>query len=127
MKDHKTIWYCKRTSGENAEIASFSEPKSITTRFNYFSVMPASSRGFSEVMKYGETLNNTWTCIANANFFDDEFSAGDVFYIDGHSPNAYLEEIYGFGATANAVVENVAYVRNTISITLVVNQAQVKS
>lgn len=126
MKDHKTIWYCKRTSGDNAETPSFSAPISINTRFNYFSVMPASSRGFSEVMKYGETLNNTWVCIANANCFDGEFSVGDLFYIDGHSPNIELEQKYGFGASANAVVENVAYVRNTISVTLIVNQAQVK-
>lgn len=126
MKDHKTIWYCKRVIGDNAETPSFSEPQSITTRFNYFSVMPASSRGFAEVMKYGETLNQTWTCIANANYFDGKFDIGDVFYIDGQEPNEELEQIYGYGATANAVVKNVSYVRNTISIVLEVNQAEVK-
>lgn len=126
MKDHKTIWYASRTSEDNAEVQTYSEPKSITTRFNYFSIMPASSRGFGEIMKYGETLNQTWTAIANANYFTDMFKLGDVFYIDGHHPNTELEELYGFGSTANAVVKNVSYVRNTIGITLEVNQAQVK-
>ena len=125
MKDHCTIWYAKRTSETNAEVKTYSEPKSITTRFNYFTIMPANSRGNSEVMQYGETINQTWIAIANANFFDGEFKNDDVFYIEGHKPNTALEEKYGFGASANAIVDNVSYVRNTIKITLIVNQAQV--
>lgn len=126
MREHTVIWYAKRTSDENAEVQKYTAPQSISTRFNYFTVMPASSRGFSEVMKYGETLSQTWTAIANANYFDGEFKNGDVFYIDGCVPDTKMEKKYGYGSTANAVVDNVAVVRNTISITLVVNQAQVK-
>lgn len=127
MKQHSKVWFAKRTSLDNAEVKTFSEPESLYTRNNYFTVMPASSRGYAEVMKYGETLNDVWTVIANSNYFDGVFKIGDVFYVDGERPNENLENTYGYGCTANAVVKAVAYVDRTIGITLVRNQAQVKS
>lgn len=126
MRFGSTVWYAKRISGENATTDTFSQPKPIVLRPNYFSVMPATSRGYTEVMKYGEAMFNTWTAIANTNFFEGEIEAGDVFYIDGHSPDLVLEEQYGYGSTANAVAKNVAHVNKTIGITLEVNQNQVK-
>lgn len=126
MRFGSTVWYASRTSLTNADADSFAEPKSIVLRPNYFSIMPATSRGYTEVMKYGEAMYQTWTAIAKASEFEGLIKEGDVFYVDGHSPNIELENAYGFGSTANAVVKNVALVNTTMSITLEVNQAQVK-
>lgn len=126
MKIGAELWYAKRINQDNATIQRYYEPEKLVTRNNYLTVMPASTRGLAEVMKYGETLNNTWTAIANANFFDGKFDVGDVFYLDGHTPNIELENRYGYGCTANAVVKNVSYGQRVIHLTLVVNQKQVK-
>ena len=88
--------------------------------------MPATSRGFTELVKYGEDVNKTWTVIANANAFDGVFQEGDVFWVDGHEPDEDIETEYGNGSSANAVVDNVAYVNSSISITLKKNKNQVK-
>lgn len=127
MKQHSQVWYAKRISEENAELQEYSAPQSLYLRNNYMTIMPATSRGYAEVLKYGETLNDTWTVIANDNVFHGEFKVGDVFYLDGEQPNTELEETYGYGSTANAVVKAVAYAQQTISITLVRNQAKVVS
>ena len=126
MREHETIWYASRTSDDNATVPTYAKPQQIVLQFNYFTVVPAISRGYMEVMKYGETLTKTWTAIANANHFYGMFKEGDVFYVDGATPNQTLEEMYGYGCSANAVAKSVLPVRNTISITLEVNQAEVK-
>lgn len=126
MRAGKSVWYANRTDINNATTPSFNTPKEIVTRFNYFSVMPATSRGFTELVKYGEDVNKTWTVIANANAFDGVFQEGDVFWVDGHEPDEDIETEYGNGSSANAVVDNVAYVNSSISITLKKNKNQVK-
>lgn len=130
MKVGKVVWYANRINDFNAEIAQYDCPISVKTRWNYFTVMPAVSRGYLETMKYGERLLDTWTVIANAREFGGKIKAGDVMWVDDESPftekNAELEEEYGFGATANAIVKNVAEVNFTIAITLERNQNQVK-
>lgn len=126
MKFGSTIWYANRVIENNAIVDKFSEPKSIILRPNYFTVMPATTRGYAEVMKYGEAVFKTWTAIANAKAFEGNIRVGDVFYIEGHAPDEELEAQYGFGTTANAVVKNVAMGNFTISITLEVNQEQIE-
>ena len=126
MKAGKSVWYSNRIEISNATIPSFDTPKEIITRFNYFSVMPATSRGFTEIMKHGEDVNKTWTVIANSNAFDGMFKEGDVFWVDGHKPIPEIEEEYGNGSSANAVVDDVAYVNSIISITLKKNKKQIK-
>lgn len=126
MRVGQSIWHSQRTSGNNAEIDTFNAPKEIRTAFNYFTVMPATSRGYMAVMSYGEDIENTWTAIANDRAFHGKIKEGDLFWLDGEMPIAELEEKYGNGATANAVVKNVSYVNNTISITLTRNKDQVK-
>lgn len=125
MKFGKSVWHAKRVNGYNAEIAKFDEPCEIITRPNYFTVMKATTRGYFEVMKYGETAQNTWTVVANSNIFDGCFKEGDVMWVDGACPIEEVEKKYGFGASANAVVKNVAEVNVTIAITLERNQNQV--
>lgn len=129
MKIGKKVWYANRINEPNAKIATYDTPKEITTRFNYFTVMQAVTRGYFEVLKYGETAENVWTVIANARYFSGKIKKGDVMWVDDESPfsekNADLEAEYGNGCTANAVVKNVAEVNYTISITLERNQNQV--
>jgi hypothetical protein len=126
MRFGEKVWHSARINEDNAEVSEFSAPTEILTRANYFSVMPATSRGFLEVMQYGEDLDSTWTAIANDRVFHGKVKEGDLFWLDGETPNANLEAEYGNGATATAVVKNVAYVNTTISITLTRNKDQVK-
>lgn len=130
MKVGKSVWYANRINDLNAEISQYAEPVEVVTRWNYFTVMPAVSRGYLETMKYGEKAEDTWTVIANGRAFADKIHKGDVMWVDDESPftekNAELEEEYGYGSTANAVVKNVAEVNFTIAITLERNQNQTK-
>ena len=125
MKLGGVIWHSSRINEENAEVAEFAKPEAIRTRANYFSVMPATSRGFLEVMQYGEDLDSTWTAIANDRVFHGKVKEGDLFWLDGEKPIPELEAEYGNGATATAVVKSVAYVNLTIAITLTRNKDKV--
>lgn len=126
MRVGASIWHSARINTNNAEVAEYAEPIEIKTRFNYFSVMPATSRGFMEVMKYGEDVDSTWTAIANSKAFNGKIKVGDLFWLDGDKPISELEAEYGNGATATAVVKSVSYVNLTIAITLTRNKEQVK-
>ena len=125
MRVGESIWHASRINEANAEIAEYAEPTEIRTRFNYFTVMPATSRGFMEVMKYGEDVDSTWTAIALDRVFHGKIKVGDLFWLDGEKPIPELEAEYGNGATATAVVKSVAYVNLTISITLTRNKDKV--
>lgn len=129
MKIGKSVWHSPRVDEANSETLSYKEPTEIITRPNYFTVMKAITRGFFEVLKYGETAENTWTVIANSSVFDGKFKVGDLMWVDGESPfsekNIDLELKYGHGCTANAVIKNVAEVNTTISITLYTNQNKI--
>lgn len=126
MRFGKTVWHAKRTNDFNAEVAEYETPKSYVTRPNYLTVMPAVSRGFMEVMKYGEDLENTWTVIALGMAFEGVFKEGDLMWVDGESPIDDIEKTYGVGSSANAVVKSVSEVNRTISVTLKRNKEQVK-
>lgn len=121
-----TVYHSKRVYDENATIQTYEEPKSYVTRPNYLSVMPAASRGFMEVMRYGEDLENTWTVIAKRVAFSRVFKEGDLMWVDGEEPIEAIESEYGYGSSANAVVRGVSEVNNTISITLTRNKEQIK-
>ena len=125
MRVGESIWHSARINEANAEISEYAKPTEIRTRFNYFTVMPATSRGFMEVMKYGEDVDSTWTAIANDRAFHGKIKVGDLFWLDGEKPIPELEAEYGNGATATAVVKSVAYVNLTIAITLTRNKDKV--
>lgn len=130
MRVGDSVWFAKRISGENAEVAEYAGPIEIKTRFMYLTIQPAVAKGYIAIVEYGEKLSDTWNGIANGKHFKDFFHKGDVMWVDGESPfseqNKPLEEEYGYGATANAVIKNVAPVNFTISLTLERNQNQVK-
>lgn len=126
MRVGQSIWHSVRINEQNAEVAEFAQPKEIRTRFNYFTVMPATSRGFLEVMQYGEDLDSTWTAIANDRAFQGKVKEGDLFWLDGEKPPEEITEDYGYAESATAVVKSVSYVNLTIAITLTRNKEQVK-
>lgn len=122
MKLGEKVWYCNRKDKPNARVAEYDAPVEITTRPNYFSVMPATARGYIAILEYGETVSKTWTATANRNFFEGKIKAGDLMWVDGEKPIKDFEESFGNGTTANAVVKEASVVNNTISIVLEVNQ-----
>lgn len=124
MRVGKSVWHAKRINSLNAEIPEYEKPTEIITRFNYLTVIPAVSRGFMEVIKSGETLYDTWTCIANAKYFENKFKAGDLMWVDGDTPpkEEELNELFGYKQSATAEIKNVAEVNFSISIRLERNQ-----
>lgn len=121
------VWHSSRKKIPNAKIPQYENPSKILTQCNYFTVMPVASRGLLEVMKYGEDIDNTWTVIANARAFGGKIKEGDLMWVDGHSPDQTIEEKYGNGSSANAVVRKVSSVNYTLSIILTKNKEQVFS
>jgi hypothetical protein len=126
MRVGESIWHASRINEANAEVSEYAKPTEIRTRFNYFTVMPATSRGFMEVMKYGEDIDSTWTAIANDRAFHGKIKVGDLFWLDGERPPQEITEDYGYAESATAVVKSVSYVNLTIAITLTRNKDQVK-
>lgn len=124
MKMMTKIWHSKRVSKKNAQTPIYKLPTDYILRANFLTVMPANSRGYAEVLKYGETLDDTWTMVANNTFFSNVFNVGDILWVDGLEPNTAIETQYGNGASGNAIVKNVSYDNFCIRITLVRNQNQ---
>ena len=125
MRIGASAYHASRIETTNSVTARYEAPTEIVTRCNFFTVMPASSRGGLEMMKYGEAIFNTWTAVANARFFSGKIKEGDVMWVDGQSPVAEIEEKYGYGSSANAIVKSCLEVNQTISIVLISNQEQV--
>ena len=126
MKFCGKVYHSKRVDDKNARIARFEPSVGYAVRANYLSVMSAVSRGVMEVVKYGEDLTNTWTLIANRRAFDGVFKEGDLMWVDGESPIQEIEDEYGYGSSANAIIRSVIEVNETISVTLTRNKDQVK-
>lgn len=126
MRVGDIIWHSARIEKPNAEIPEYESPQAIRTRFQYFSVMPATSRGYAQMMPYGADIENTWTAIANDRYFHGKIKVGDLFWLDGESPISEIEAEDGNGASATAVVKSVDYVNYSISITLTRNKSQRK-
>lgn len=126
MRIGASVWHSSRIEIENAEIAEFETPTKIVTRANYFTCMPMTARGGIQMLAYGETASNYWTIIANSRAFSGKIKEGDLMWVDGQTPNESIEEEYGVGASANAIVKSVSEVNATINIILERNQNQVK-
>ena len=124
MRIGDRVWHASRKEIPNATKATFDEPKRYFTRFNYLTVMAAS--GYIQVMKYGEDVDNTWNVVARQSDFGGKIKVGDLFWVDGASPDVDLEYTYGNGASANAVVTAVGYGNVNMQITLKRNKNQKK-
>lgn len=125
MQIGKSIWLSSRKNELNSEIPEYEFPIEIVTRTNYFTVMPSSTGGFMEVVKNGENLYNYWRATANGRYFNGKIKVGDVVWLDGEKPIQEIENEYGIGASATAIVDSVEPVNFTLSIRLKRNQKQV--
>lgn len=125
MRIGDNVWYSSRIQKSNATIPTYAKPETITTRPNYFTVMPAAAREMG-VLQYGEDVNDTWVVIANYGAFNGKIKVGDLFWVDGEEPITKLEAEYGYGSTANAEVTSMSSVNFTIKIILSRNKRQIK-
>lgn len=123
------VWIAKRINKKNATTAEYEKPIEIVTKFHYLTIQPVTTKGYIEILPQGETETDEWTGVAMARYFKGFFHKGDVMWIDGESPyseeNAPLEEMYGYGCTANAEIKSVLPVNITINLTLKHNQKKV--
>lgn len=124
MRIGESVWLASRINETNAETLSFKKPIEITTRPNYFTVMPASSRGL-EVLTSGENIYDTWIATANDRY-DFSIKVGDLMWLDGEKPIAEIENEYGVGSSATAQVKSVSKGNLVTIIRLERNQRQVK-
>lgn len=122
MRIGDSLWHSKRIENDNAEFAEYEKPIELKTRANYLTCMSAMARGGIQVLQYGENANNVWTIIANARNFNGFFKKGDLMWVDGEKPIANVEETYGYGASATALVTDVSKGNQNIIITLERNQ-----
>ena len=104
MRSGDKVYLANRINDNIADTAEFSKPVEITLRANYFSIAPATSRGALEFLKHGESVHESWVCIANNRIFGRNIEIGDVMWIEGEQPLWELEEKYGYGYSANAEV-----------------------
>ena len=125
MKIGDKVWLAARIDEPNSTVPKYQPPTDITLRPNYFTVMPASARGYLAIVEFGEKIDKTWMAVANP-MFANKIKEGDVMWIDGHQPIAHLEAAYGAGSSANAVVLAVNYGNRCINITLGENPKQIK-
>lgn len=150
MQIGKSVWYANRINTDGEPTPKYKSPIEIKTRANFFTVMPAS--GYLAMRRYGAELENTWVAVANKKYFEvqNEFilgvsilgtgklysnrinlsdfviKVGDVMWVDGESPIHEIENEYGNGASATALVDNISVQNNYIEITLKRNKEQVK-
>lgn len=124
MRIGESVWHSKRIKDDNAEIAEYEAPVEIKTRANYLTCMPMTARGGIQVLQYGENAKNYWTIIANARAFGGKIAEGDLMWVDGDKPIEKVEQTYGYGTSANALVVDVAPCNNSITITLARNQSR---
>lgn len=125
MKVGEKIYHAKRISDENAEINEYAKPTELTTKFNYLTCVSSVTRGYIEVLQYGERVTDFWTIIAKTSNFKNKFAKGDVMWVDGEKPIENIEEMYGYGASANAVIKSIGYGNLYMTISLEVNQNRV--
>ena len=125
MRIGDKVWLAERIDEPNSTLSTYNKPTQIITRANYFTVMPASSRGYLAVLEFGEKIDKTWLAVANPSF-TGKIKEGDVMWVDGHKPDEVLETKYGYGSSANATVLAVNVGNRCLNITLGENVKQVK-
>lgn len=125
MRVGKSVWLARRKNAINESVAEYEKPIEIVTRYNYFTVMPASSGNYLQIIKSGENLYNSWVAIANARIFEGIIRAGDLMWLDGEKPITNIEEEYGYGSSATAEVKSAVENNFYMNITLERRQEQV--
>jgi hypothetical protein len=125
MRVGESVWLARRKNAINESVAEYEKPIEIVTRYNYFTVMPASSDNKLKMIKSGENLYNSWVAVANARIFEGIIRAGDLMWLDGEKPITNIEEEYGNGSSATAEVKSAGENNFYMNITLERRQEQV--
>lgn len=113
MRFGAVIYWCKRLK-EPTDLQEFEAPEAITLRPQHFSVQPAS--GYSSIQEFGVNISQYQRVICQPyQLWENKFSIGDVFYIDGVEPS---EDEQYYGERANYVVDAIAYQNVGIRLTL---------
>lgn len=120
MRNGEKIWYCLRTSNNNAEVDTYNEPVEETLRFpNVFdptSIVVQPKNGFTDRLPYGETTNKDQRIILTPySYWDGKFKEGDLFYLDGAKP---MEDDEFNGQSANYFVDSVARQNEAIELSV---------
>lgn len=107
MRFGENIYYCTQKQIPEG-LQEFNAPVTITLRPHHCSVQPTS--GYSALQTYGKDIVNYQTAIFQPyDTWKETFKEGDLFYLDGASPNAETEEFYG--DSANFIVDK-AFLQN---------------
>ena len=120
MRNGEKIWYCLRTSGDDAEVDTYARPVEETVRmpsiFNPVSITVQPKNGFTDRLAYGETTSKDQRIILTPyQVWHGKFREGDLFYLDGQCPKDD-EEFYG--QDANYYVESVANQNEAIELSV---------
>jgi hypothetical protein len=107
----KEYYHCKLIPSENHELKFYEAP--ILKRGNY---QPLS--GYNDVAVYGKDIQNRWRMVVDYRSNANEFSEGDLLYLDGAKPN--LQEENGEGANAVITAVNRGFLALTIEIESVI-------
>lgn len=103
----KTFYHCKLIPSENHALKFYESP--IEKRGNY---QPLSS--YNDVVVYGKDIQNRWRLIVDYRAEKDEYSIGDLLYLDGAKPSENSEN----GEGANAVITAITHGYRALTIEL---------
>lgn len=101
----KKYYHCKLIDDETQEVKTYEKP--VEKWGNY---QPLS--GYLDVVAYGREVRNRWRLVVPYRGNEQEFSVGDLLYLDGAEPN--LSKPFGDGA--NAVITAVLHGFTAINI-----------
>ena len=93
----KEFYHCKLLPSDKKSIKVYDTP--IKKRGNY---QPLSS--YNDVVIYGKDIQNRWRLVVDKRF-KDEYSIGDLLYLDGVIPDE--NKVNGIGA--NGVISTIQY------------------
>ena len=114
MRFGDSTYYCKKKA-EPSGIEEFDAPVEIVLRPHVFSLQPAN--GFSALQEFGNKVNLYQICYCQPyKVWENTFTEGDVFYVDGVAPDSKVEQTNG--ANANYVVDLVAKQNEAIRLVL---------
>lgn len=103
----KEYYHCKLIPSENHTLKFYEAP--IKKMGNY---QPLSS--YNDVVVYGKEIQNRWRLIVDYRSNRNEYSIGDLLYLDGAKPDSNSEN--GEGANAVITAINHGYLALTIEI-----------
>lgn len=120
MRNGEKIWFCLRTSEDDAEIDTYDSPVQEIVRmpsiFNPVGISVQPKNGFTDRMAYGETTSKDQRILLTPyQIWHGKFREGDLFYLDGECPRE--NESFN-GEYANYRVDSVANQNEAIELTV---------